>query len=206
MRGGIDGSALRGIDIFSGLSEADLAALAAKMRARGYRPGEAIFRESEAGEELFVVASGLVSISVSSQDGEDIELSRVGGGAFFGEMAILERAPRSATCTAVETTECLVLEAADFEALLVEAPSAAVGVLERMLAIAAGRLLQDGLLPFPDGPVGRRRQEAGDHRLGHRPVQPALPRGLLRAHPGRDRSARAPASPSPCSTWTASAR
>ena len=138
------GSVLRGIDIFSGLSEADLSALAAKMRECGYHPGQAVFRENEAGGELFVVSSGLVSISVASQDGEDIELSRVGRGAFFGEMAILERAPRSATCTAVEETNCLVLEAADFEALLIEVPSAAVGVLERMLAIAAGRLLKTG--------------------------------------------------------------
>jgi diguanylate cyclase (GGDEF)-like protein len=138
------GSVLAGIDIFSGLSEAELGALSAKMSRRGYRPGEPIFREGESGGELFVVASGLVSVSVSSKDAEDIELTRVGRGAFFGEMAILERAPRSATCVAIEETECLVLEAADFEALLVEEPGAAVGVLERMLGIAAGRLLKTG--------------------------------------------------------------
>lgn len=138
------GSVLLGIDIFSGLTDADLSALAAKMRECEYHPGQTVFRENEAGAELFVVSSGLVAISVASQDGEDIELSRVGRGAFFGEMAILERAPRSATCTAVEETKCLVLEAADFEALLIEVPSAAVGVLERMLAIAAGRLLKTG--------------------------------------------------------------
>jgi diguanylate cyclase (GGDEF)-like protein len=139
-----DGGVLRGIDIFSGLSEADLAALGAKMRACAFLPGQTVFRENEDGAELFVVASGMVSISVATQDGENIELSRVGRGAFFGEMAILERAPRSATCTALEKTECLVLDAADFEALLTEAPSAAVGVLERMLAIAAGRLVKTG--------------------------------------------------------------
>ena len=139
-----DGSVLRGIDIFSGLSETDLAALGAKMRACAFLPGQTVFRENEDGAELFVVASGMVSISVATQDGENIELSRVGRGAFFGEMAILERAPRSATCTALERTECLVLDAADFEALLTEAPSAAVGVLERMLAIAAGRLVKTG--------------------------------------------------------------
>jgi diguanylate cyclase (GGDEF)-like protein len=139
-----DSSVLKGIDIFSGLSETDLRALASKMRDCSFAPGQAIFRENESGGELFVVASGLVSITVATQDGEVIELSRVGRGAFFGEMAILERAPRSASCTALEKTECLVLEAADFEALLVEVPSAAVGVLERMLAIAAGRLLKTG--------------------------------------------------------------
>jgi diguanylate cyclase (GGDEF)-like protein len=139
-----ESSVLRGIDIFSSLSKAELKALSAKMRDCSYRPGEAIFQENQSGEELFVVASGQVSIFVSAQDGEEIELSRLGKGAFFGEMAILERAPRSASCKAVEATECLVLGAADFEALLVEVPSAAVGVLERMLAIAAGRLVNTG--------------------------------------------------------------
>jgi diguanylate cyclase (GGDEF)-like protein len=137
-------SVLKSIDIFSSLSETDLSALSAKMRSRSFRPGEAIFREGESGAELFAIASGLVSVSIRSKDAEDIELSRVGRGAFFGEMAILERAPRSATCKALEPTECLILEAADFESLLVERPSAAVGVLDRMLGIAAGRLLKTG--------------------------------------------------------------
>jgi diguanylate cyclase (GGDEF)-like protein len=143
-RGEASASVLRAIDIFSALSESDLAALYAKMRESAYEAGESVFRENESGHELFVVASGLVAVTVRTQDGEEIELSRVGRGAFFGEMAILERAPRSASCTAVERTVCLVLEAADFEALLDEAPSAAVGVLERMLAIAAGRLVNTG--------------------------------------------------------------
>ena len=141
---GAKSALLGGIDIFSRLSAADLEALAAKMGERSFEPGQAMFREGESGSELFVVVAGLVSVSVATQDGESIELSKVGAGAFFGEMAILERAPRSATCTAIEVTDCLALEAADFEALIVETPSAAVAVLERMLGIAAGRLVKTG--------------------------------------------------------------
>jgi diguanylate cyclase (GGDEF)-like protein len=144
---GMDGSKaslLAGIDIFAFLAGDGLAALARKMLHQSYLPGEAIFREGESGDELFVVLSGLVAVTLASKDAEDLELSRLGPGAFFGEMALLERAPRSATCTAVEKTDCLVLKAADFEALIVEAPGAATDVLERMLAIAAGRLLHTG--------------------------------------------------------------
>jgi diguanylate cyclase (GGDEF)-like protein len=137
-------SLLKSIDIFSSLSEEELEALARKMQRRSFSPGEAMFREGEPGDELFAVTSGLVSVSVRSGDAEEIELSRVGRGAFFGEMAILERAPRSATCKAIEATECLALKAVDFEALLEETPNAAVGVFERMLAIAAGRLVKTG--------------------------------------------------------------
>ena len=143
-RGDADIAVLRGIELFFSLSDADLAALSSQMRKRSFRAGQTIFRENENGSELFVIASGLVAVSVAAQDGETIELSRVGMGAFFGEMAILERAPRSATCTALEKTECLVLSAADFEAMIADAPNAAVAVLERMLAIAAGRLVKTG--------------------------------------------------------------
>lgn len=135
---------LRGIDLFSGLSEADLGVFSARMHKRSFQPGQTIFRENESGSELFIIASGLVSVAVTTGDGEVIELSRVGRGAFFGEMAILERAARSAACSAIEDTECLVLSADDFEALLADAPGAAVGVLERMLTIAAGRLVKTG--------------------------------------------------------------
>ncbi|MEI6876066.1 MAG: cyclic nucleotide-binding domain-containing protein, partial [Spirochaetota bacterium] len=134
------GSILRGIDIFSGLSDTDLRALSGKMRKITRSPGRVVFREGEEGSELFVLVAGLVSISVRGDDANEIELSRLAPGSFFGEMALLERAPRSATCTALEKSACLVLKAVDFEALLVEQPSAAVGVLDRMLGIAAGRL------------------------------------------------------------------
>jgi len=132
------------IDIFSSLPSQELALLAAKTHRRSFKPGAAMFREGESGDELFVVASGLVSVSILSQDSEVIELSRVGTGAFFGEMAMLEKAPRSATCTAIEPTRCLTLLAADFESLIVEAPGVAMRVLDRMLGIAAGRLVKTG--------------------------------------------------------------
>lgn len=137
---------LKGIAIFSGLAEEDLGILASFMRDRSFPPGVAMFREGEAGDELFVVSRGLVAVTLKSQDAQDIEVSRVGPGAFFGEMSLLERVPRSATCTALEATDCLVLKAADFEALLAEAPRAAAGILERMLGVAAGRLLSTGSL------------------------------------------------------------
>ena len=135
---------LKGIDFFSSLSDADLLALSGKMQRRLYEPGMPVFSEGEVGDELFIVMSGLVAVTIHSNDAEEIELSRVGPGAFFGEMAIIDRSPRSATCRAVEAAECLALKADDFEALLLEHPSAAVGILERMVSIAAGRLLKTG--------------------------------------------------------------
>lgn len=143
-KAGSKSALLSTIDIFSGLSEEDLLALSKKMHRHSFEPREAIFREGEEGDELFVLSAGLVSVTVRSQDAEDVELTRLGPGAFFGEMAILEKAPRSATCTAIEASECLVLKAADFDALIVEAPQAAGGILNRMLGISAGRLLKTG--------------------------------------------------------------
>lgn len=141
---GSDHRLLGAIGIFSSLSAAELGILARRMRRRTFAAGESVFREGEEGEELFVLASGLVAVTLRTQDGEEVELSRVAAGGFFGEMSLLERTPRSASCTALEDTECMVLAAADFDALTAEHPALAVAVLRQMLGIAAGRLLKTG--------------------------------------------------------------
>jgi diguanylate cyclase (GGDEF)-like protein len=135
---------LRRSAIFADLDPSDAAALAAQMRRRAFAAGEAVFRENETGSELFVLVSGSVAVTVRTPDGEEIELSCLEAGAFFGEMAILERAPRSATITAREASVCLALGADDFDALLATQPRTAAQVLQRMLAVASGRLLRTG--------------------------------------------------------------
>ncbi len=134
---------LRRIGIFSGLPDADLEAIWGKLARRTYPAGDPLFREGEAGDELFVLLSGEVSISVRSAD-EDIVLARLGPGSFFGEMAIIERAPRSATCAAIGECRVLAFNARDFDALLGENPGAATGILDRMLRISAERLMKTG--------------------------------------------------------------
>jgi diguanylate cyclase (GGDEF)-like protein len=139
-----DGEMLRGIGIFRDLSEEDRREVAGRMRLRKCGRGELLFREGDPGDELYVIVSGSVAITVTPQSGAEIVLSTISSGAFFGEMSIVERAPRSATCRAEESCEFLALHADGFHDLIARQPRTAVAMLRRMAEITAARLGQTG--------------------------------------------------------------
>lgn len=140
----LNSTVLKKISIFKDLSEADLEAVMAKMKALNFPAGKTLFNEGDPGDELFVVSGGRVAVTVKSPEGEEILLSEAGEGSFFGEMSIIEKAPRSATCRTKEETTVLSLKAEDFMGLIEENPDAAVPVMNRMLSITAERLLKTG--------------------------------------------------------------
>lgn len=82
-----------------------------------YPPGAVIFREGDWGEEMFVLQSGKVKISRQVR-GVEKTLATVGKGDFFGEMAILNDKPRSATAETIVECEMLVIDRQTFETLL----------------------------------------------------------------------------------------
>ena len=140
----LKGDILRNISIFSGMQPEDLIKVGEKMQLRTYPAGEILFNEGDPGEELFAVSSGKVSVTVKSPSGEEILLSEAGAGSFFGEMSIIEQAPRSATCRTMEKTTVLSLKAEEFINLLEERPDAAVTIMQHMLSITAERLFKTG--------------------------------------------------------------
>lgn len=135
---------LAGIALFNSLPPDDLSWLASKFHRRNLKPGEILFNEGDEGHELFVLAEGRVLVSMSGAAGESIELARLEPGSFFGEMAIIEQAFRSASCTAIDKVLCLSLSDDDFEALVRERPELASRILQRMLEISSARLLNTG--------------------------------------------------------------
>ncbi|HEY6107016.1 MAG TPA: Crp/Fnr family transcriptional regulator [Anaeromyxobacteraceae bacterium] len=84
---------------------------------RGFPRGTVLFREGEPGKEMYVVQSGRVDIS-KRVGGADKLLSTLGQGEFFGEMSILNNAPRSATATCAEDSKLLVIDPKTFEAMI----------------------------------------------------------------------------------------
>lgn len=81
---------------------------------RTFPANEKIFGEGEIGAEMFIIQTGKVRISKHSQDTEKT-LVILEEGDFFGEMAVIDKGPRSATATAVEETKCIVLNEELFE-------------------------------------------------------------------------------------------
>ena len=128
--------ALRCIPLFSSVPGEDLGELAHQLTGRRYRKGDVIFHKDDFGSTLHIVKSGNVKISIPSEEGEDVILAYLGAGDFFGELALLDEEPRSATATAVEDTETMALERGDFLQFLRWYPDTAI----RILAVLSQRL------------------------------------------------------------------
>jgi CRP-like cAMP-binding protein len=86
-----------------------------------YAAGDTIFSESEAGHEMYIIKSGRVKV-VRCKDSEEQLLSVLGPGSSFGEMALIEAKPRSATVVAMEKTEVLMVTFTDLEQILSSKP------------------------------------------------------------------------------------
>jgi CRP-like cAMP-binding protein len=99
------------VPLFSDLTQEALVELVKKLDYRGYQPGEIILREGEPGRSFYVISEGRVRVYKKLPDGKELELARLEEGAFFGEMAMLSGAPRTATIAA--ETETHLLEVTD---------------------------------------------------------------------------------------------
>lgn len=99
----------RRFDLFSELDERELDKIAALAKPRKYQRDEVIFHADERGDVFCLVVTGRVKVTMISPEGKEIILSTLGPGDFFGEMALLDDEPRSATVTAVEPLEVLTL-------------------------------------------------------------------------------------------------
>jgi len=127
---------LRTVPIFSELSEADCEALAQLSSRRRYPKDTVVFFENDEGDSLFMIVSGRIKVTILGDDGREVILTVLGPGEFFGEMALLDDEPRSATAIAIEECELLSLQRSDFEGVLAAKPSismALIGVLTTRL-------------------------------------------------------------------------
>jgi nucleotide-binding universal stress UspA family protein len=124
--------------LFAELSQDDLEHLAETARIRTYHRGEIIVREGETATGCFTIASGRVEVVRGADGLHPMALGALGAGEFFGEMAIIDDHPRSATVRAIEETECVAIRREDFLDTLQHRPQIAV----RMLPVLVRRLRQ----------------------------------------------------------------
>src|SRR5678815_2164284 len=109
---------LRTVPIFAELSDEDISSLARLTSRRRYPKDTVVFFENEEGDSFFMILEGRIKVTILGDDGREIILSMLGAGDFFGEMALLDNEPRSATAIAVEETELLSLNRTDFQTVL----------------------------------------------------------------------------------------
>lgn len=96
-----------------------------------FSPGDVLFREGESGEVMYVIQSGAVRIS-KSVGGQDKLLAVLGPGEFFGEMAILNGKPRTATATVLDPTRCLVIDPRTLEEMVARNSEIALRLIKKL--------------------------------------------------------------------------
>jgi len=125
-----DGAApLARVAFFSNLDEDSLRALASAMRRRGFRAGEVIFHRDDPGQVLYLIREGKVKIYVTSQEGQEVVLAVLGPGDYFGELALLDGQPRSASAVALDAVEAFALQRNDFLTAVSHYPRIAIQVM-----------------------------------------------------------------------------
>jgi CRP/FNR family transcriptional regulator, cyclic AMP receptor protein len=116
---------LKSIDLFSQIPGEDLAQVALISTEETREQGEEIFAEGESGDALYLVIDGKVRVHKN-----DRVIAELGERECFGEMAILDAAPRSATVTAVVDTNLLKIAREDFQEIMSEKPEIAMGIIK----------------------------------------------------------------------------
>ena len=121
--------ALRTVPLFASLDDEAADSLRGLLVPEQRPAGSVLFREGEAGDAMYLIEGGRVRIHVRDRGGEEVTLAELAGGDFFGEMAILDGKPRSATATVAEEARLAVLSRAHFHEFVRRSPEVALNML-----------------------------------------------------------------------------
>ncbi len=123
---------LRSVPLFSRVGEADLDNVAALLIERRYPKNSIIVEEGLTGDYMYVIRSGRVKVTKASDDGREKIMDFLESGAFFGEMALLDNAPRSASVRTLEPSVLAALSRRDFISLLRNSPDLALSLIQEL--------------------------------------------------------------------------
>lgn len=117
--------------LMSSLDRKTIRRLAQQGKVRHYEAGETIVREGAPASALYIILNGKVHFERAEGSGP---VATSGAGDFFGELALIEEHPRSATVVADEPTDCILFVAWEFTALLKEFPEMAIPLMNALIA------------------------------------------------------------------------
>jgi CRP/FNR family transcriptional regulator, cyclic AMP receptor protein len=137
-------------ELFQGIDETTRRRIAGHVAERVVERGQCVFIQGEAGDRMYVLAEGAVKLYVSSRDGGIVELVRHRPPAAFGEVALLDGGPRTASAQAVERSVLLVVTRAELVALLRSEEQVAEALLRTLGAIVRRTTRQVSDLAFLD--------------------------------------------------------
>ncbi|HVQ77740.1 MAG TPA: SulP family inorganic anion transporter [Candidatus Binatia bacterium] len=133
--------ALERVELTHGFTRQEIEILAASLRPERHPRGSAVCREGDPGDRLWILTRGTVSVRLAAPGGEgSLRIATRAPGTVFGEMAILDQAPRSASVEADTDIECLALETAAFADLLKRHPAVGTKLLMNLARSLSQRL------------------------------------------------------------------
>jgi putative ABC transport system ATP-binding protein len=141
---------LRKVPLFSGLAPSRLVELAEKLRPERHPAGVEILRQGEDGETLFLIGEGAVDVFLDEGEPSQAHLATLKAGQFFGELAVVEERPHTATVVAAEPVQLYSLHKDDFRNAL----SSSDSMQEELLKVFSQRY-RNGRLSRPLEPSGR---------------------------------------------------
>ncbi|RME39460.1 MAG: cyclic nucleotide-binding domain-containing protein [Deltaproteobacteria bacterium] len=138
-----DLAALKNSHLFQDLDENELGALSRVFHEMEMAEGATIFIENMPGEMLYLIREGTVRISKMLAEGQEKTLVILGPEDVFGEMAILDTAPRSATARAVEKARLLCIKKQDFEAVCDQNPRLGLKLMRNIIRVFSRRIREN---------------------------------------------------------------
>jgi CRP/FNR family cyclic AMP-dependent transcriptional regulator len=124
------------VPLLAGLGPGELRILEQHATIRTYPRNSVVINEGEEASTLYVILSGQVKVFLSNEEGKEIVLNMQGPGEHFGELALLDNAPRSASVMTVEKTRLAAISKADFTRFLADHTDIALGLIRDL----AGRV------------------------------------------------------------------
>jgi CRP/FNR family cyclic AMP-dependent transcriptional regulator len=121
---------LKQVPLFADLADEEIRELMTVARRRTFRAGELIFHREDPGQVLYLIKEGKVKICLISPDGQEMTLTVLGKGEYFGEFALLDGLPRSTDAIASERVECYTLQRTDFHNAIMKNPKIAIQAME----------------------------------------------------------------------------
>lgn len=155
-------AALRGVALFSRLSDEELSILAESAKVAPFVKGELVTRQGAKAHWLYVLVEGQVEVRVTGEDKQERRVAVVSSPSFFGEMALMTGASREATVIALNEVECLRVDKDDFSEVLKRRPELAQGISS---ILAQRRIELESVRDNLDAETKRRRAETESGRI-----------------------------------------
>ncbi len=133
---------LKELPVFDGFSDRELVTIERIIHQRRYNAGEMVFGEDMLGAGMYIVKEGEVAITKKIDEDKEIELALIGERNFFGEMALIDEMPRSASAKANKDTILFALCKPDLENMMERNPKVAATIITNIARLVCKRLVQ----------------------------------------------------------------